>query len=379
MRGGEMANVLVSGLVKHFGSVVALDQINLDIKDGEFIVFVGPSGSGKSTLLRCIAGLEPISEGTVRIAHEDVTDLDPADRDLSMVFQNYALFPHLSCRANLEFPLKTEGVGKSDIDKRVEQAAGLLHVLDLLDRKPSSLSGGQRQRVAIGRAIVKEPKVFLFDEPLSNLDAELRVRMRIEIVKLHRQLRNTIIYVTHDQVEAMTMADRIVVLRTGGIEQVGRPHELYYRPVNRFVASFIGAPQMNMLPCTHLAGDSISTTIRVGSHAVARLPVGPVRDDDKESLVVGFRPEHVSLARPDTETIELEMATEVIEHLGAVTNMYGTVGTASGKGEITVSQSGPVSLLEGQSSRIWIPVADCHLFNSNDNAIKRHVDPPTWK
>ncbi|MDE2911875.1 MAG: sn-glycerol-3-phosphate ABC transporter ATP-binding protein UgpC [Paracoccaceae bacterium] len=374
-----MANVRVSGLVKHYGSVVALDQINLDIKDGEFIVFVGPSGSGKSTLLRCIAGLEPISEGTVRIAHEDVTDLDPADRDLSMVFQNYALFPHLSCRANLEFPLKTEGVGKSDIDKRVEQAAGLLHVLDLLNRKPSSLSGGQRQRVAIGRAIVKEPKVFLFDEPLSNLDAELRVRMRIEIVKLHRQLQNTIIYVTHDQVEAMTMADRIVVLRTGAIEQVGRPHELYYRPVNRFVASFIGAPQMNMLPCTHLAGDTISTTIRVGSHAESRLPVGPVRDDEKEGLVVGFRPEHISLARPDTEAIELEMAAEVIEHLGAVTNMYGTVETTSGKSEITVSQSGPVTLLEGQSSRIWIPVADCHLFNSNDNAIKRHVDPPAWK
>ncbi len=377
-----MANVLVSGLVKHFGSVVALNQINLDIEDGEFIVFVGPSGSGKSTLLRCIAGLESISEGTVKIAHVDVTGLDPADRDLSMVFQNYALFPHLSCRANLEFPLKTEGVGKSDIDKRVDQAARLLHVLDLLDRKPSSLSGGQRQRVAIGRAIVKEPKVFLFDEPLSNLDAELRIRMRVEIVKLHRQLQNTIIYVTHDQVEAMTMADRIVVLRAGAIEQVGRPHDLYHRPVNRFVASFIGAPQMNMLPCTHLAGDASSTTIRVGSHAESRLPVGPVRDDEKEGLVVGFRPEHISLARPDaetTETIELEMSVEVIEHLGAATNMYGTVETTSGKSEITVSQSGPVTLLEGHSSRIWIPVADCHLFNSNDNAIKRHGDPPTWK
>ena len=373
-----MADVLVSGLVKHYGAVVALDQINLDIKDGEFIVFVGPSGSGKSTLLRCVAGLEPISEGAVRIDGEDVTDLDPADRDLSMVFQNYALFPHMSCRANMEFPLKTEGTAKPDIENRVEQAAGLLRVADLLDRKPSALSGGQRQRVAIGRAIVKEPKVFLFDEPLSNLDAELRIRMRVEIVKLHRQLKNTIIYVTHDQVEAMTMADRIVVLRDGGIEQVGRPHELYYRPVNRFVASFIGAPQMNLLPCAFVAGDSASTTIRVGSHAEARLPVGPVGDDESEGLVVGIRPEHISLEAPGTSAIELELATDVIEHLGAVTNVHGTIETVSGKSDITVSQTGPVSVVDGQASRIWIPVDDCHLFNCKDQAIRRHAEPPDW-
>ena len=374
-----MADVSVSGLIKHFGSVLALDRINLDISDGEFVVFVGPSGSGKSTLLRCIAGLEPISEGTVRIAGEDVTDLDPADRDLSMVFQNYALFPHMSCRANLKFPLETEGASKSEIDGRVERAARLLHVGELLERKPSALSGGQRQRVAIGRAIVKEPKVFLFDEPLSNLDADLRIRMRIEIVKLHRQLKNTIIYVTHDQVEAMTMADRIVVLRNGGIEQVGRPHELYFRPVNRFVASFIGAPQMNMLPCRYLAGDDTSATVSVDGRAKARLPVGPVNEGEREGLAVGIRPEHIFLREPGTGAIELELATEVIEHLGAFTNVYGTIDSAFGKIEITVSQTGPVSLVEGQPSRIWIPAADCHLFNSNGKAIERHVSPPDWK
>ena len=373
-----MADVLVSGLVKHYGAAVALDQINLDIKDGEFIVFVGPSGSGKSTLLRCVAGLEPISEGAVKIAGEDVTDLDPADRDLSIVFQNYALFPHMSCRANMEFPLKTEGTVRSDIDNRVEQAASLLRVAELLDRKPSALSGGQRQRVAIGRAIVKEPKVFLFDEPLSNLDAELRIRMRVEIVKLHRQLKNTIIYVTHDQVEAMTMADRIIVLKDGGIEQIGRPHELYYRPVNRFVAGFIGAPQMNLLPCAYVAGNGDSTTIRVGGHAEARLPVGPVNAGEQEGLAVGIRPEHISLEEPGAPAIALQLAAEVIEHLGAVTNVHGTVETTVGKFEITISQTGPVSIVEGQSSRIWIPADDCHLFNSRDEAIARRAEPPDW-
>ena len=376
-----MAEVRVTNLNKSYGSVVALHGIDLDIRDGEFMVFVGPSGSGKSTLLRCIAGLEPIAGGSVSIAGEDVTDLDPADRDLSMVFQNYALFPHMSCRANLEFPLKSEGADKSDMARRVEQAGRMLHIEDLLERKPSALSGGQRQRVAIGRAIVKEPKVFLFDEPLSNLDAELRIRMRIEIVKLHRELRRTIIYVTHDQVEAMTMADRIVVLRDGRIEQIGTAHELYYRPANRFVASFIGAPQMNILPCSLVSGDSATTRIRVGSGAEVELPIGPLDAGSASGLQVGFRPEHVSFSKPDLDALELDLGTDVVQHLGAVTNIYGTVPVAETETEtmdMVVSTTGHVSFTEGQTVKTWVPAVESHLFKSTGEAVERHVIPPAW-
>jgi ABC-type sugar transport system ATPase subunit len=375
-----MADVLVSGLTKKYGAFVALHGVDLDIHDGEFIVFVGPSGSGKSTLLRCIAGLEPIQSGSVIIGDKDVTDIDPADRDLSMVFQNYALFPHMSCRANLEFPLRTAHQDRSQIDKRVSDAGRLLHIENLLDRKPAELSGGQRQRVAIGRAIVKEPKVFLFDEPLSNLDAELRIKMRVEIVKLHRQLRNTIIYVTHDQVEALTMADRIVVLRDGRIEQIGTPHELYYRPANSFVAMFIGAPQMNMLPCLKVSAEQARTRITFADELDAILPVGPAPTDAGERFLLGFRPEHVFFIKPDEAALELKMTVDVVEHLGAVTNVYGLIKMCGSElVEITVSTNTHVVFEEGTDVSIWVPTDECHLFTLDGAAIARNVAPPAWQ
>jgi len=372
-----MADVIVSDLVKKYGGWTALHGINLDIKDREFIVFVGPSGSGKSTLLRSIAGLEPIADGKVCIGGEDVTNIDPADRDLSMVFQNYALFPHMSCRANLEFPLKIAGQKMEDINQRVAKAGQLLHIEELLDRKPSELSGGQRQRVAIGRAIVKEPKVFLFDEPLSNLDAELRIKMRVEIVKLHRKLLNTIIYVTHDQVEAMTMADRIVVLRDGRIEQIGTPHELYYRPANQFVASFIGAPQMNILPCRPLSVEKATTRISVGEGFEVTLPI---REAPEGELNLGFRPENVSFSKPGFDALELNLKTDLVEHLGALTNVYGRVKIgAQIEMDVTVSGITHVSLKEESTVPIWIPANECHLFDSHGNALIRNVDLPRWE
>ncbi|MDT8267078.1 ATP-binding cassette domain-containing protein, partial [Roseomonas sp. DSM 102946] len=235
---------------KCFAEHAVIEDVNLSVTNGEFVVFVGPSGCGKSTLLRMIAGLESISEGNLRIDGEVMNDVPAAQRGIAMVFQSYALYPHMNVYKNMAFALETARMPKPDIDARVRRAAGILQLDHLLDRKPKQLSGGQRQRVAIGRAIVREPKIFLFDEPLSNLDAELRVQMRVEIAKLHQQLGNTMIYVTHDQVEAMTMADKIVVLRGGKVEQVGSPLELYNNPVNRFVAGFIGSPKMNFLQAT---------------------------------------------------------------------------------------------------------------------------------
>lgn len=374
-----MAEVSTSKLVKKYGAFTALHGIDLDIKDGEFIVFVGPSGSGKSTLLRCIAGLEPIASGSVLISGKDVTDVDPADRGLSMVFQNYALFPHMSCRENLEFPLKSEKLEKTDIEARVENAGKLLHIEQLLDRKPSELSGGQRQRVAIGRAIVKEPKVFLFDEPLSNLDAELRIKMRVEITKLHRQLKNTIIYVTHDQVEAMTMADRIVVLRDGRIEQIGTPHELYYYPANQFVATFIGAPQMNLMPCWASNGDDGKTiSVSLGDQTNVNLPVNGPGSSDSE-VILGFRPEDIRFKDPSRASVRLTLEVDVIEHLGATTNIYGRVNLSKEQSvDITVATQSRVPAREGESFNVWIAAEDCHLFKSDGMSFRRVIVAPAW-
>lgn len=368
-----MATVSIAQLTKNYGAFTALQSINLEIRDGEFLVFVGPSGSGKSTLLRCIAGLEQIASGMVRIAGQDVTNMDPADRGLSMVFQNYALFPHMSCRANLAFPLKTEGVEKAEIARRVEAVGRMLGIEAILDRKPAELSGGQRQRVAIGRAIVKEPKVFLFDEPLSNLDAALRIKMRVEITKLHRQLQNTIIYVTHDQVEAMTMADRIVVLRDGKIEQVGTPHELYCHPANLFVATFIGAPQMNLLPCQAVQGqDGETTNVRIGKNTKATLPISTSEHSD-EAITLGFRPEHVEFEEPARDSLKLKFRTDVIENLGAVTNIHGQVlVTATDEVDVTVSSHSQALFEVEKSMPLWIAVENCHLFNSDGTALPRN-------
>ena len=249
-----MAHVSLRNLVKFYDKTQVLHSINLDVADGEFVVLVGPSGCGKSTTLRMIAGLEEITDGEIEIGDRVVNNLEPKDRDIAMVFQNYAIYPHMSVRKNIGFGLRSSNLSKAEKEARIDEVASILSMQDLLHRKPSQLSGGQRQRVAIGRAMVRDPAVFLFDEPLSNLDAQLRTQMRLEIKKLHRRVRNTIIFVTHDQVEAMTMADRIVIMKDGHIQQIGTPAEVYHNPANTFVAQFIGAPSMNLLPGTYTDG-----------------------------------------------------------------------------------------------------------------------------
>lgn len=288
-----MGSLSLQGIHKSFGKTDVLKGIDLEVADGEFVVFVGPSGCGKSTLLRIVAGLESPSTGHVVINDSQVTAVPPADRGIAMVFQTYALYPHLSVRDNMSLALKQSNQSNALINERVNKASGLLSLNDLLKRRPAALSGGQRQRVAIGRAIVREPELFLFDEPLSNLDAALRVQTRLEIARLHNQLNATMIYVTHDQVEAMTLADRIVVLEAGVIQQVGTPMELYNNPVNQFVAGFIGSPKMNFIPGAALG-----------------LP---------HTATIGIRPEHISL--PITGG-ELEGVVSHVEHLGADTNVY---------------------------------------------------------
>ena len=288
-----MGSLSLSGISKAFGKVQVLDRFSLEVSDGEFIVFVGPSGCGKSTLLRIIAGLEDPSSGVVKIAGRDVTRLPPARREIAMVFQTYALYPHLSVRNNMGLGLKQAGAPAGEIRERVAVASTMLSLDEYLDRRPAELSGGQRQRVAIGRAVVRKPKLFLFDEPLSNLDATLRVHMRLEIARLHRELGTTTVYVTHDQIEAMTLAGRIVVLNAGRIEQIGSPMELYNRPANRFVAGFIGTPRMNFIE----AG----------------------RVDMGDAATLGIRPEHITV---DRKSGEWKGRVVHVEHLGAETMVY---------------------------------------------------------
>ena len=296
-----MASITLHNLGKLYaGGSRAVGDVNLDIADGEFIVLVGPSGCGKSTLLRMVAGLEEISEGEVRIGDRVVNKLEPAERDIAMVFQNYALYPHMSVRQNLAYGLKNRGTPRAEIDRRVKEAAEILQIGPFLDRKPRALSGGQRQRVAMGRAIVREPAAFLFDEPLSNLDAKLRVAMRLEIKQLQKRLATTSIYVTHDQLEAMTLADRLVVLNGGKVEQIGTPLEVYRRPASAFVAGFIGSPAMNL----------------IDSRAVPHLP------GTAHAGMVGIRPEDLTLA-PDGP---IEMQVLAIEELGAQRLVHGTTG-----------------------------------------------------
>lgn len=314
-----MADVVLKQVVKSFGAITVIHGVNLDIKGGEFVVFVGPSGCGKSTLLRMIAGLETTSSGQVFIDQHDVTHIEAAERGIAMVFQSYALYPHMTVRENMGFGLKMTGTPKAEIEQRTAKAAKILELEPLLERKPKQLSGGQRQRVAIGRAIVREPKVFLFDEPLSNLDAELRVAMRVEIAKLHNELRSTMIYVTHDQVEAMTLADKIVVLRKGYIEQVGAPLELYDNPNNLFVAGFIGSPSMNFLQAEVLESNLGSTTVRLHGQAglTFHLPlqtIVPIGVGYK----LGIRPEHFD----PTTSVPLKVTVDVAEHLGGTSYVY---------------------------------------------------------
>ncbi|TRB01878.1 sn-glycerol-3-phosphate ABC transporter ATP-binding protein UgpC [Agrobacterium tumefaciens] len=316
-----MAELSLNNVVKRYGALEVIHGANLEVKDGEFVVFVGPSGCGKSTLLRMIAGLEDISGGDIVIGGRTVSDADPADRGIAMVFQSYALYPHMTVAENLSFGLRMNGNPKADTQKRVNRAAEILQINELMQRRPKQLSGGQRQRVAIGRAIVREPQVFLFDEPLSNLDAELRVQMRVEISRLHKQLGITMIYVTHDQTEAMTLADKIVVLRAGNIEQVGAPLDLYDDPANRFVAGFVGSPKMNFLDATIIGSGADSVTLALDSDPSVRLTL-PIKEGVNEGAKVslGIRPEH--FADAGGGDADLTVHVDVAEHLGNTSYVY---------------------------------------------------------
>jgi multiple sugar transport system ATP-binding protein len=321
-----MATVTFDHVTKRYGEVVAVDDFNLEIQDGEFMVLVGPSGCGKTTSLRMIAGLEEITDGTLRIGDKVVNDVAPKDRDIAMVFQSYALYPHMTVRDNLAFGLKLRKIPKAEIDKRVTDAAGILSLDKLLDRKPKELSGGQRQRVALGRAIVREPAVFLMDEPLSNLDAKLRVQTRAEIARLHQRLGTTMVYVTHDQVEAMTMGQRIAVMSNALLQQVGTPQELYDSPDNRFVAGFIGSPSMNFIDVT-LQGTGDAATLEAPQVSIPlparyRDAVGPTTG---RKLLMGVRPEHIDLASDNVGTGSMQTTADVVEYLGNEELIHATV------------------------------------------------------
>ncbi|MEJ7137503.1 ABC transporter ATP-binding protein [Amphibiibacter pelophylacis] len=362
-----MAQLQLSQLRKQFGATQVVHGIDLDIADGEFVVLVGPSGCGKSTLLRMIAGLESISGGELRVGGVRANELPPQKRNIAMVFQSYALYPHLSVFENIAFGPRSRGEAEADFRPRIEKAAGMLNLSHLLDRLPRALSGGQRQRVAMGRAVVREPALFLFDEPLSNLDAQLRVQMRAEIKTLHQRLRNTIVYVTHDQVEAMTMADRIVVMRAGYVEQVGRPLELYDSPVNRFVASFIGSPGMNFAEGTsRLQGDALVLDV-----AGTAWPLGDLAPraglQPGQALTLGLRPEHLRLADSG-----LPMTVTLVESTGSEAHVHGQVPGCDAPWCVVLH--GRTELKAGDTVHLQVQEARlAHLFHSDSG---RHVLAP---
>ena len=314
-----MADVVLRGIRKSYGSTEVLHGIDLDVSDGEFVVFVGPSGCGKSTLLRIIAGLESITSGELFIGGRRMNDVPPAQRRIAMVFQSYALYPHMTVYKNMAFGLRFAKTEKAEADRRVRRAAEILKLTELLDRKPAALSGGQRQRVAIGRAIVREPAVFLFDEPLSNLDAALRINTRVEIAKLHRELAATTIYVTHDQVEAMTLANKIVVLNQGRVEQVGSPLDLYHRPANLFVAGFIGSPRMNFIPARLEAARAGLVILSLNGGELALSAPGSDLAEDAP-VTIGIRPEH--MVEGGDGALRVDGEVEAVEHLGEATLVY---------------------------------------------------------
>jgi len=361
-----MADLKLRGVRKAYGNLAILHGIDLDIQSGEFIVFVGPSGCGKSTLLRSIAGLEEITAGTLEIDSQVVNDVPPSKRGIAMVFQSYALYPHMTVYDNMAFSMRIAGESKADIDKRVRQAADILQLTKYLERLPKAMSGGQRQRVAIGRAIVRNPKVFLFDEPLSNLDAALRVATRIEIAKLKESMPNTtMIYVTHDQVEAMTLADRIVVLKDGRIEQVGSPMELYRHPGNLFVAQFIGSPAMNILPA-RIEATGGRTTVDLLGRKVA-VPVATPTDAAAQPISFGVRPEDLTVTTGDDYIIQ--GVTDYIEQLGEVQLVYLDIGRA---GEPLVAKMpGGAPVKRGETLRLTASEGDLHIFDANGLSFSR--------
>ena len=348
-----MTGVTLNNVIKRYGETQVIHGVDLTIEDGEFCVFVGPSGCGKSTLLRMVAGLEETSEGAIRIGQRDVTRLDPAERGVAMVFQTYALYPHMSVAENMGFGLKMTGHPKSEIEGKVGEAARILKLGEYLNRKPKALSGGQRQRVAIGRAIVRGPEVFLFDEPLSNLDAELRVEMRVEIARLHQEIGATMIYVTHDQVEAMTMADKIVVLRGGYIEQVGAPMDLYRDPDNRFVAGFIGSPSMNFLDARVENG---AVSVPALGQSVS---FGFALPGEGTEVTIGLRPEHLTLV-PDGP-----LKVDLTEALGGVSYAYLMAGTGE---RMIVEERGDERSSAGQTVGVTFDAARAFLFDKSTGA-----------
>ncbi len=356
-----MAELQISAVEKVYpNGFKAIHGIDLKVDDGEFIVLVGPSGCGKSTLLRMIAGLETVTGGTIRIGDRIVNEQEPADRDIAMVFQNYALYPHMSVYQNMAYGLRNRGFPKAAIDERVQKAAGILQLDGLLERRPRQLSGGQRQRVAMGRAIVREPSAFLFDEPLSNLDAKLRVQMRVEIKQLQRRLGTTSVYVTHDQIEAMTMADRLVVMNAGVAEQIGTPIELYDRPSSVFVGGFIGSPAMNFLPARV---DADGRHLLLANGARLALPAEGPQAEPNRQVSVGVRPEHLIIS--DDAALKLEV--ELVEHLGADTLLYGEASAVDGKGEgglMTVRVSGHRVMAMGTMVGLSADPAHLHLFDA---------------
>jgi len=361
-----MATLDLDQISKSFGTAKVLHDIDLSIRDKEFVVFVGPSGCGKSTLLRVIAGLEEATTGRIVIDGADVSYAHPLDRGISMVFQSYALYPHLSVFENIAFPLRVARLEEKALRAKVDRAAGILQLTDKLGLKPGQLSGGQRQRVAIGRSIVREPKVFLFDEPLSNLDAALRGDMRVELSQLHRSLDATMVYVTHDQVEAMTMADRIVVLNAGRVEQFGTPMELYHHPASKFVAGFIGQPNMNFVPGIVKGSDASGLGVELPGGTVMTLPVeaGAVRPGDP--VEVGMRPEDIGLGEG------LRMHVTVLERLGGTSITYGHVGEAE---RFCAALPGTADVSEGEEIGLNIDPADCHVFDAAGRVLRRRAAP----
>ena len=356
-----MGAVQLLGVQKFFGTMEVIKGIDLRVDDGELVVFVGPSGCGKSTLLRMIAGLEDVDGGEVLISGVEVSGLAPAKRGVAMVFQNYALYPHMSAYDNLAYGLRRSGMARADVDSRVRETAALLQITDLLPRRPKAMSGGQRQRVAIGRAIVRKPEVFLFDEPLSNLDAALRVEMRSQIARLHQELKATMIFVTHDQVEAMTLADRIVVLNSGRVEQVGTPREVYHNPANLFVASFIGSPAMNLLPVTQ--GEDGSILLESGEQMI--WPGGKIDGPPGRALTLGLRPDRLSLVGSDQG--QISGTVHLAEHLGDETILH--VQTAAGRA-LTLKCDGDAPARLGDLVQIGLDLTGACLFDPDGRRVQ---------